>query len=274
MVDKRSEMQKFLDQLPDYARTYWATVAQSAELIFKDEPYFSRGRFEPTITVDGSSNATYAFTAGQKVQLFNYGIGAPLTTAGFSATGYATATAADTNLTTAAGKETNSSDMVYIMGFGVVPGSLCDPVLLKLLWEEISVSAGFGGDSNTYKLGNLGCWPGGGGLHGGSSSPLAVANLADGKAIVPGVLANGLPAAGDIRWLKDPIVWMPKPQQDSQFTMQFTIERSRSLTANARVAATGIQAITPPATVGAEGTFVDFKVYLYGAQLGPRSRNR
>jgi hypothetical protein len=47
-----------------------------------------------------------------------------------------------------------------------------------------------------------------------------------------------------------------------------------AVVAAARTAAAGIVGVQPPLTAGAEGTFVEFIVTLYGNQFGPRSRNR
>lgn len=273
-----TDMQRLIMRMPPDAQAYIADLVKKGDVVTKDEPYYSRIRFEPTITVDGSNNATYAFAQGQSVQAFNYGTNGQMTNAGFAAanTGYALGTLADTNLTTSTGKVTNGADLVFIEGISFIPTPGSDPVLTKLIIGDLSVQAGFNGDVSTYKLGSPLMWPGSAGLHGTANSKVQAPNVNDQVGVFFGSVSNGLPGAGDVQWMKDPIVWMPQPQADSQFALQVTLARAKSIVVNARVAGTNNipTAFTPPATAGADGTYAEFIVRLHGAQIGPRSKNR
>lgn len=270
-----TEMQKVIARMPQHARDWIATqLNQKVDLAFKNEPYFSRVRFEPATS--GTTTVTYAFTAQQSVQAFTYGINGSMAPAGYNATGtgFTLGTIADTNLVTTTGKVTNNSDLVVIDGLAIEITPRSDPVLTRAIIADLSVSAGFGGNVNDYKLATVETWPGSMGLYGSSSSPLSVPNLQDANGIMPGVLNNGIPGAHNVRWFSDPIVWMPAPAGDSLFAMQLRLERAISVAVLARTAGTGVQAIVPPQTAGADGTFVEFKIFLLGNQFGPRSRNR
>lgn len=273
-----TDMQRLILRMPPDAQNYMAALQKQGDVVTKDEPYYSRIRFEPTITVDGSNNATYAFAQGQSVQAFNYGVGGAMTNAGFVAggTGYVLGTLSDTNLNTSTGKVTNGADLVFIEGLSFIPTPGSDPVLTKLIIGDLAVQAGFNGDVSSYKLGSPLMWPGSAGLHGTANSKAQAPNVNDQVGVFFGSVSNGLPGAGDVQWMKDPIVWMPQPQADSQFALQVSLSRAKSLVVNARTVGTnGIPtAFTPPATAGADGTYVEFFVRLHGAQLGPRSKNR
>jgi hypothetical protein len=266
-----------LRRIPQAARNYVA-ANMARGLVAKREPYYSKIRFEPTIT-NNTTNVVYAFTAGQRSRCFDYGLGASMVTAGFTSAGaYANATLADTNLQSGAGRETNGSDMMVIDSVAFLPTPKSDPVLLKAIIAELTVTAGFGGSVSDYKMGNPLFLPGGGGLFGGGTSKLADAlSTNDSGTTVPSFVTNGLPGAGDLLLLEDPIVWMPKPEADSQFAMEITCQRAITVTANARTAGAGginPAAVVPPVTPGADGTFVEFLVRLVGTQIGPRSRSR
>ena len=273
-----SEMDKLILRMPPNAQSYIAKLQQKGQVVTKDEPYFSRIRFEPTITVDGSNNATYTFQQGQSVFAFNYGVNGLMNNAGFNAanTGYSQGTPADTNLTTSTGKVTNGADLVYIEGMSFIPTPGSDPVLTKLIIGDLAIAAGFNGDTSSYKLGSPLMWPGSAGLFGTANSKVQAPNASDQVGVFYGSVSNGLPGAGDVKWMKDPIVWMPQTEADSQFALQITLTRTKALTVNARTAGTNNipTAFTPPATAGADGTYVEFFVNLHGAQIGPRSNNR
>jgi hypothetical protein len=272
---RNQSLKDILEGLPQPAKDY---LSGKGALSLKREPYFSRIRFEPTIT-DNTSNVVYTFAQGQSVNAFDYGQGGTMAGAGFVAggTGFTVATAADTNLTTAAGRVTNGSDMVVVDAICFLPTPKSDPVLLKALIAELSVTGGFGGNLTDYRFGNPLFLPGGGGLYGGGQSALAVAGTNDSKGQINGFISNGLPGAGDMWPQDDAIVWMPKPEADSDFAMQVRCNRTVSVTVNARTAGSGgiaPAAVAPPVTAGADGTFVEFLVRLVGTQIGPRSRSR
>ena len=281
-VTQPTEMDKIIARLPPDIALYIANLQKTGnQLIFKDAPYFSRVRFEPTITVDGSGNATYAFAQGQYVQPVSYGQGAPMNPGGFNktGTGFVLATKADTNLIDSNGKQTNSNDIVIIEGFAIMPTPDSDPVLTAMVMGNMSVSAGFNADLNMLKYGSPLFWPGAGGLYGAQQSPNANPSINDTTGMCLGRQANGLPGAGDFNPLKDPIVWMPKGSGvgDSQFSFLLTLERAVTKVTNARTAGTGgvsPTGFTPPATDGAYGTYAEFFLHLKCAQIGPRGRTR
>lgn len=281
VTGQESELDRILRIVQPEVVDYINELTKKGQIVFKDEPYFSRVRFEPTITVDGSSNATYAFAAGQQSIAFSYGQGGSMVTGGFvaSGTGFTQAQKCDTNLIKTTGKETNGNDVVIVEGFAIMPTSGSDPVLAAAIMKEMSVQAGFNGNVNDLKYGSPFFWPGAGGLYGAQQSPNAKPDINQSTGQYLGQQANGLPGAGDFRSLKDPIVWMPagSSQSDTQFQVALTIERAVSVVTNARTAGTGgvsPTGFTPPATAGAFGTYAEFLVFLLGSQIGPRGRNR
>lgn len=276
-MDVDSEMERVIKRLPKYAKD-WLLVQKSnaQDIVFKNEPYYSKVRLEPTI-VDGTTIVTYTFAAGLTATAFSYGQNGPMASAGFNATGtgFTQATLADTNLITSTGKVTNGGDMFVIDGIAIAPLPRTDSVLMKNVIAEISVQAGFNGQANDYKLGGPLQWPGAAGLFGAGRSLLQMPSLTDATGAFLGTVTNGLPGAADVRWLTDPIVWMPQNTgADGLFQIQLRVERTVAVVAAARTAAAGIVGVAPPVTAGAEGSFVDFLVTLYGNQFGPRSRNR
>jgi hypothetical protein len=278
-----SEMQRVLNRLPKRARKWVQDqLDANVDLAFKNEPYYSTVRFEPdSLTADGSNNTTTVFNAGHQVQAFTYGQGGAMGIAGYNAagTGYTIGQQADTNLIVTTGKVTNGNDLVVLDGLAIIPTPKSDPRLTQWVMRELYISAGFGGNTNDFKFGQPLLWPGSAGLFGSTSSILKTANLQDATGIIPGYLSNGLPGAADVRWFSDPIVWYPQSSNlgDTQFAMFLTIQRLVSVFAAARIAVAGAgatQAVTPPVTQGAEGTFVEFLVYMPSVQFGPRSQNR
>lgn len=275
----QSTQAQVVARMPQYAKDALAKMQQDnpGNVAFKNEPYVSKIRFEPVIAVDGSLNATYTFKQGQSSVAFSYGNGGDMKAAGYVATGtgFTTATIADTNLIKATGRETNGGDMFVIDAIAFQPTPRTDPLLLNDLIAELSVQAGFNGTANDYKLGNPLQWPGGGGLYGPARTLNIMPSQLDASGVYQGAVANGLPGAGDIRWFTDPIVWMPASKGgDGIFQIAVTVARDVVVLAPARAAGTNIVAITPAATAGAKGTYVEFQVTLYGNQFGPRSRNR
>lgn len=268
-----------IKRMPQYAQDALDQMqkANPGNVAFKNEPYITKIRFEPTITTDGSNNVTFTFKQGLSATGFSYGVGGSMAAAGYVATGtgYTQATAADTNLITSTGKVTNGGDMMVIDAIAFAPTPKSDPLLTNDLIAELSVSAGFNGQSSDYKLGNPLQWPGGAGLWGAARTNNILPGQADASGVFAGSVTNGIPGAGDIRWFNDPIVWMPQSRGgDGIFAFRVQVERDVVVLASARAAGTGIVAITPPNTPGAKGTFVEFQVTLYGNQFGPRSRNR
>jgi hypothetical protein len=56
-------------RMPKYAQTYLKKMqdADPGNIAFKNEPYVSKIRFEPTIATDGSNNVTFTFKQGSGV---------------------------------------------------------------------------------------------------------------------------------------------------------------------------------------------------------------
>jgi hypothetical protein len=275
---RTESIEDLLRRLPQRAVDYVKKqLASGVELTLKKEPYFSKVRLEAQIDTTVSNVVTYKFPALQKARAFDYGIGAPLTTAGFmSGIGggaYQLATEADTNLQEIGGKVTNGSDLVVIESVAVMPTPKTDPVLLRALMSELVLSGGFAGNVNDYRWGNPLFLPAGGGLYGSGQSKLAVQDVNQNIGQVNGFITNGLPAAGDLWPQDDVIVWGPKPMADSSFAMEMRVTRDVIVSLPTRAAGTGgvgPAAVVLPTTAGADGTFVEFYLRLISSQIGPR----
>lgn len=253
------------------------TWALNRQTVRKNDVYFSRVRFQYTISTSGSpATGVATIAAGTTWQAFQYGRGDVMTVAGF-ASGFGVAQLQDTSINTKG--ETNNQELFVIQGLGVSVMPTADPLLVQALFPELYMSIGFNGDTNTYKLGSPLFWPGGGGLVNGGLSSWTTANLYDSAAIIPGSPSNGLQGAFNYRSLPDSVSWFPKGGgSDSNFAVNFAAPRAVTLSQLGRVAASGIAAQTPPTASGTNGgnanTYVDVVVALFGTQFAPRSKNR
>lgn len=272
MLMQISAPQRVYNTLPDDVKTFikeqWKTTPD--RIVLRSEPYFCRGRLAPdTISVGASPfNTTYTFNAGHFIDLFLYGVNGSMSGAGFGAlTPYQQATLGDTNLQMSTGRETNDNAIVVVAGISIMMDSKSDSFMAGQVMGDVAVACGFGGlYTSQYKLGIPFMMQGEGGLYGGGPTQGVAPGLGDTWFPGSGGMAplNGMPWAGSYRTLPDPIIWYPKgsPAAPTQFGLRMTVNRQISYVAPGRVAATGVAAIVPPATAGAQGTFVDVFCYL------------
>lgn len=262
---------------PQHAQAMLALLAQQAnQKSSLWNTYFSTIRFSPTI--GGTTGAqTYTVAAGTTVQAFSYGLNDSLPNAAGFPTGAGNATDADTNLIK--GSQTNAGFQLIIRGIAVLPTADSSPLLLKLLTDNVSVSIGLNGSTQTWKLGNLSFMPGAGGLYGQGRDTLQVPDLAQTTAFDPGAVVNGLPSAQNYYPFPQPLIWTPAGATDSTLVVIFRAERTiGGFTLNPRVATAGVTAYTPPAANVAVGSNysdgVGLKVRLISQQIAPRSQNQ
>lgn len=264
-----TNLRRALDQVPPQYRDALTTAALASQVVFKRDPYYSKGRLTFAVATDTLGDATYTLGKGVQSALFSYGVNDPLTGAGFATgIGYDTATFADTNLIH--GGETNAAELELITGIGFILTGNNDPGVVNATMQEVYMSAGTNGQTNEFKWGPPMFWPGGAGLFGNKQS-LYEAPPINAKSQLDGGLTSGIPGAEDYSRDIDPILWGPKGQADSTFTAVLQVQRQVQFTTLARtgVATEGITAIVPPTDA-----FVEFWLRLYGAQFAPRGANR
>ena len=260
-------LRRALDQVPPQYRDALTTAALASQVVFKRDPYYSKGRLTFATAADTAGDVTYTLLKGTQSALFSYGVNDPLVGAGFATgIGYDTAQFCDTNLIH--GGETNAAELVLITGIGLVLTGNNDPAVVNQTMQEVYMSAGTNGQTNEFKWGPPMFWPGGCGLFGAKQSlyeapPLNAASQIDGG------LTSGIPGAEDYSRDIDPILWGPKGQADSTFTAVLQVQRQVQFTVNIRASATGVDAFTPPTSA-----FVEYWLRLYGAQFAPRGQNR
>src|ERR1700728_3209248 len=269
MLDRSLTAAEVLAMLPDPAKAY-VRSQPTGSLAFSTQPYYSRVRLTPTITADGSNNTTYSFAAGTAVTPFQYGQGQQVSGVPASLTAYNAATAADTNIQTA--RQTNDGALVVIRGVKMHLGALNDPVMAMSLWLELTLTSGFGSNTNAYKHALPFMSPGASGLFGGGSTTGQAPNTYDTFGVMPGNLCNGMPLDSNVHLVDDQICWFPQAANsaESNFGMSLYLGRAVSYVSPGRAAgiiATGgtsgsIPAIVPAITAGARGTFVDIWVWL------------
>jgi len=260
-------LNRALDQVPPQYRDALTAAALASQVVFKRDPYYSKGRLTAAVTTDTAGDATYTWAKGIQSALFSYGVNDQLVGAGFATgVGYDTATFADTNLIH--GGETNAAELELITGIGFILTGNNDPKTVNALMQEVYMSAGTNGQTNEFKWGPPMFWPGGAGLFGSKQSFLETPPL-DYASQVDGGLTSGIPGAEDYSRDIDPILWGPKGQADSTFTAVLQVQRTVSFTTLARASATGVAEVIPPAEA-----YVEFWLRLYGAQFAPRGANR
>jgi hypothetical protein len=223
-------------------------------------PYWSTVRYQFSIAG--------LLAAGVARQAFSYAVGGDRTPAGFTAVAGAAnaATMADTNLMQAGQTRLNSDIFVTGVAAYITPDS--DAALVKRVVRESVVTLSTDGQ-NTTPLAPLERLPAGGGLFGVGRSAIKVpainvAGLVDGgEGAAIQFVNNGAPTAGNFFLLNSPILWSGQQGTDSNFRLNFTMDRAISEpVAAARAAGAGISAYTPPAALGDPGTFVDVRVAL------------
>lgn len=218
-------------------------------------PYYSTVRFGATVTNDAGSPATYSYriAAGSERRAFGYGVGDPLAAAGFG-TSSPTATSLETNLIQRA--QTNAGESVQILGIAAYLTAESDPLLAAQLMERTSLVISLNGDTQQFRLGRMSFLPGGGGLHGAGHTSLGRPSV-NGDTKLFSVATNGLPGRENFYPLPFPIQWSSAGRPDSNLVLIAKVEREILLTAQARAAATGIEAWNPPSADGMFGTYCD-----------------
>jgi hypothetical protein len=215
-------------------------------------PYYSTVRYQAAITTVGAVT-TYRIAAGSERRAFGYGIGDPLSAAGFG-TSAPSANTLHTNLINRA--QTNAGEEVVIHGISAYLSAESDPLLAAMLFERTSLVISLNGDQQQFRLGRLAFIPGGGGLHGAGHTSLQRPGQSDQTRLFS-VATNGLPGRENFYPLPFPIKWASAGRPDSNLVLVSKVEADVVLAATARAADTGVEAWTPPSTEGDLGTYVD-----------------
>lgn len=239
--------------------------------------YFSTGRFTPT--TGGTAGApTWTIAKGSVISLFAYALNDILDggAAGFP-TGTGPATNAETNLIQRS--NTNAGFLIEVYGISVYPTADSSSLMLKLLSDNVSVLLSLNGDTQQWKLGNLGFMPGAGGLYGAGRDLLQVPNLGDTSAFDPGAIVNGIPSIQNFFPFPEKLIWNPAGSADSTLVVKFTAERQIGPIAPApRAATAGVAAYAPGnANVAVGAGYSDgvgLKVRLHSRQRSPASQNQ
>ncbi len=242
-------------QLPPVIQNFVRAKHGNAQVKIDAYPYWSTVRFASTLAG--------AIAVGS-VQAFGYAIGGDMAAAGRAAV---LATLADTNLQKAG--ETRLNADLFVMGVGACPTPDSEPALIKRVWRECAVEISTDGQ-NTAPLATLEMLPAGGGLMGAGRSAIKVPSLSTtgiavdrGEGAATEFLSNGNPMSGNIFMLAAPVLWTGQQGVDSNFRLNFRIDRAiAEPVAVARAAAAGVAAYSLPAALGDPGTFVDIRVRL------------
>jgi hypothetical protein len=230
--------------------------------------YYSIVRFQAIVSVNG---ATTTLTFQQQEQRpFSYRINDNLTTAGFDAT-MGNATEAETNLTKAG--ETIAGEQLTVDGISLMPSSITDIGLWKVLIANMSVVISMDGDSHRYRLGRPDMIPGSGGTFGGGASPTLVPSLIDSVGFDTS-FSNGWAVVDNFYPFPQPLVWTPSGETDSNFNVVLKLVRQQVFVEVGRAAADGVAPFTPPTMPGQFGTFIDVMCRLHSEQRGARSVNQ
>ena len=275
-------LRKALAQTPAAYRDALAQSVADNQVVFKRDAYYSKGRITATVTTSSSPIiATYTVSKGYQAVLFNYGVTDPLGGAGFATSltpDYNNATLSETNLIH--GSETNGAELMLITGIGFILTPDADPLALKAVMPSCYMSGGVNGNTNDFKWGPPIFWPGGSGIFGAGLSYTQQPGLFDSNATQVGTAVSGIPGAEDYSRDIDPVLWGPKGQADSTFTVVCSVTRTVTWTATDRTAIvasagtpTTVTVFAHP-TAGQPGSYIDFWVRLFGAQFAPRGKNR
>lgn len=230
--------------------------------------YYSVVRFQGQVDVSAPTT-TITFPATE-LRPFGYRIGDPLTQAGFDAS-QGIATDADTNLVKAS--ETNAGQQVEVHGISLMPSSITDIGLWKLLCAHISVKVSMDGDAQQYRLGRMDMIPGGGGTTGSGITSTIVPDL-DASVYQDGSFSNGWSIVDNYYPFPQPIIWTPSGETDSNFNILLRLVRQQVSVQTARSGGDGIAPYTPPTATGQFGTYIDVMCHLHAVQRGARSVNQ
>ena len=230
--------------------------------------YYSIVRFQAIVSVVGAVT-TLTFQQ-QELRPFSYRINDPLQAAGFDPT-LGNATEAETNLVKAG--ETIAGEQLEVDGISLMPSSITDIGLWKLLIANMSVVISMDGDSHRYRLGRPDMIPGSGGTQGAGVTPTIVPDLAS-SLNTDGSFSNGWPVVDNFYPFPQPLIWTPSGETDSNFNVVLRLVRQQVVVETGRAGAAGVAAFTPPTAVGQFGTFVDIMCRLHSMQRGARSVNQ
>jgi hypothetical protein len=235
--------------------------------------YYSTGRFAATSTAVPPA-FLWSIPAGDRA-LFNYALGQDMQTAGFAPG--TKATLRHTNLSKAG--ETRAGETYYIKGVSYHIGSLDaqasvvgtvvnDPLVAFAIWSNAFAQLTMNGGTDSWPLGPLFFFPAIAGLSGVGTSTIVAPPLSDVIATVSNI-QNGQQEADNYFEFADPLIWTPSGETDSQLQWIFTLPAPLSFAADARVAAAGVQAYTPPTSIA-----VDVTTRLIGHSISKLSKNR
>jgi hypothetical protein len=230
--------------------------------------YYSIVRFLAIVSVNGATT-TLTFQQNE-LRPFSYRINDPLISAGFEPA-IGNATEAETNLTKAG--ETIAGEQLQIDGISLMPSTVTDMGLWKVLIANMSVVISMDGDSHRYRLGRPDMIPGSGGTFGGSPTSTIVPSL-DASVSFDSTFSNGWPVVDNFYPFPQPLLWTPSGETDSNFNVVLRLVRQQVFVQVGRAAADGIAAFTPPTVAGQYGTFVDVMCRLHSEQRGARSVNQ
>lgn len=230
--------------------------------------YYSIVRFQAVVSVVGAVT-TLTFQQ-QELRPFSYRINDPLIGAGFDPT-LGNATEAETNLVKAG--ETIAGEQLEVDGISLMPSSITDIGLWKLLIANISVVISMDGDSHRYRLGRVDMIPGSGGTFGNGVTPTLVPDLGS-SLNTDSSFANGWPVVDNFYPFPQPLIWTPSGETDSNFNVVLRLVRQQVVVETGRAAAAGVAPFTPPTIAGQFGTFIDIMCRLHSMQRGARSVNQ
>lgn len=271
----RSVMKPNFDALPADVRAQIQAQYGGAQVVLTDTPYYSCVRFAGV----RAAGPPVLFTIDTTTRVaFSYGIGQPMTSAGFASG--TNATQAETNLLQ--GSQTRDQADVWIYGatMNVTPDS--DPVLAAQVVRKVFANISLNGTMQ-IPMGRIEQYPGGGGLYGAGSSALRQPDLATpgsglaengAGAIVP-FFQNGNPMNSNFKRFACCLIWAGVGSgTDSALGVSLTPSSAIVATCGlVRAATTGVSAYTPPAAAGDPGTYVDVVVALRAVSVQPRSQN-
>lgn len=241
-------------------------------LMLKRDKYFCRGRVQASVT--GTTTKTYTITAGTSSQLvfFGYGLGDPLTNAGFP-TSFGNASYQDTNIPIKF--QTKDGELFEIKRVSLQVHPFVDPKVAQIILADAWLEAGTGSDVKPYKLGVPMMVPGGSAPITAGYSNVMEAPLPSPTAPVAGNPANSWQVAQSTLDLSyDSIIWAPPGEADSLFSCNLNFARNIVWTMSDRAAAAGTTAAQVAPSSGERGTYIDFFLILEGRQVARRSSNR
>jgi hypothetical protein len=256
-------MQRMPQNCPPLPDRRTLDAIQRRGLVEGDYPYFSRVRFR--VARAGVSPAySYTLAAGTVVRAFSYGQNQNMDGAGFTGV---TSTAADTNILKA--YTSLAAEDLAIYGVSLVVNPNSDFEFLRVSAPEISVRIGVNGEDSTKKLGTIVNLPSIGGLAGWGNTQVRTPPL-DEERTYAFLGTNGVPHAADFYPVPSGIFWRKESDPDGSLVVTLTAERAVVITPLAdRVAAAGVAAYNPPATID-----LDFVVHLKARSLASQSVNR